>query len=204
MLHHKHYPYLHPNDIAYNAKISMVKNSVETLKKFIPNASVSSDNGLRTPQSLSHKKYSQRVIIHPSSNTPSKNWPKKRYYKLADQLKRLSFEPVLCLASHELEQYKDSPYPLKTFQALHQLASFIYESGYVIGNDSGLVHLASNLKIPSITLAGSPRIMRLWKADWLPTHLLCGPKYLINPKGLRLRDRYWGYFISTQRVIKNI
>jgi heptosyltransferase-3 len=41
---------------------------------------------------------------------------------------------------------------LLLFPTLHNLAYFVFESGSMIGNDSGIEHLASALKIPTLNL----------------------------------------------------
>jgi ADP-heptose:LPS heptosyltransferase len=83
-----------------------------------------------------------------------------------------------------------------TTPTLSDLATLVYESALVIGNDSLLGHLASNLNIPTLILADDPERLQLWRPDWAPSHLLFPPAYL--PK--RLRKKYWSHLISPQRV----
>ena len=56
----------------------------------------------------------------------------------------------------------DLPY----FRSLSETAAYLYESGFFIGNDSGLGHLASNLGIPTVTVAGKASSIKLWRPDW--------------------------------------
>ena len=55
---------------------------------------------------------------------------------------------------------------LPDFEKLSDIASYIYESKYMIGNDSGIGHLASSLKIPTFTIFSSNRKKLFWHPDF--------------------------------------
>ena len=90
------------------------------------------------------------------------------------------------------------------FKSLKEVAAFLYESGYLIGNDSGLGHLASNLNIPTLTISGNPKRVRLWRPDWALNHVVTIPFPLPNFKGIRMRVRenFWQHFIPVARTLK--
>ena len=87
---------------------------------------------------------------------------------------------------------------------LKTLATYLYESGFFIGNDSGLGHLASNLKIPTLTIAGNAKQIKLWRPDWSLGQVVTPLFLLPNFKGLHLslRDNFWQHFIPIRRTIK--
>lgn len=197
--------FLKDNDIVFNSKKSMTSNMAYAVGKILNITDMTKDNGINPPNHLIKHKYDKRILIHPTSNTESKNWKKSKYIKLSKLLQKKGYDVVLGMSSHEYEKYKDienHKINIKTFSNLNELASYVYESKMVIGNDSGFVHLASNLQIPSITIAGNLRIMNLWRADWLSTKLIVAPKFLPNFKGFRIKDKFWQNFIPIRKVLK--
>lgn len=157
------------------------------------------ENGIKPPEGLVHRKYLKRIAIHPSSTQPEKNWPRAKFLKLAKRLQRQGYDPEFLASPSERPFWKGPDLP-----TLDALASFIYESGFFIGNDSGPGHLASCLGIPHLILAQDENQMRLWKPGWTKGTILFPPPWLPNGKPLRLRKKYWGLFISIKRVIDSI
>jgi len=159
-------------------------------------------NDLIIPKNLKYRKYSKRVAIHPSSKDIEKNWPKEKFQKLSMKLKKQGYDPYFILTSFEKEQFEDIKNIEKpSFKNLSEVASFIYESGYMVGNDSGLAHLSSSLKIPTLTIFSTKRKQRFWRPSfYLNKTVVSWP--LINIKGLRLREKYWKKTITYRRVLK--
>ncbi len=183
----KHGP-LTPFDYVCNPTLCMVDNVVLALTQWF-NLS-SKKNGLTPPPNLIHKKYPKRVVIHPSSSDPCRNWPLKRYERIASALKDKGYDPVFISKD-------DAP----LFTSLEDLSSFIYESGSFIGTDSGPGHLASNLNIPCTILGTSYHHLRLWRPGWHPPQVITPPKWSSRFKWTR---KHWKSFIPTTIVIKNI
>ncbi len=152
-------------------------------------------NGFSPPFGLVHRRASRRIAIHPTASSLDKMWPKEKFLWVADRLKRDGYEPVFTV---EREQGTKWGGPL--LHSLEDLASFIYESGAFLGNDSGPGHLASLLKIPHLIIAGNGLQMPLWRTGWHPGASLTPPKWLMRFKPLRKR---WDFFISKNNVIKN-
>lgn len=159
----------------------------------------SPDNGMRPLSGLTHRKYARRVIIHPTSGSEARNWPKKKFLRLFHRLQKMGCQPIFALSPEERDGWPIHDTPL--LPTLEDLASLIYESGYFIGNESGPCHLASYLSIPHLVLARNEKHMRLWKPGWHNGIILLPPRWLPNFKGLRWREQKWKHFITTKGVL---
>lgn len=158
-------------------------------------------NGLLIPDSVKVRCYPNRVIIHPIASDAQKSWLPMRFVKLALWLKQRGFEPEFLLPPeaqarwHWLEHHGFTPH---AYDNLGDVASRIAESGWVIGNDSGIGHLASNLGIPTVSLAMRRRIAQRWRPGWAPSRAVIAPPLL--PSRF-LKERFWKYLLSTSRVM---
>jgi heptosyltransferase-3 len=160
---------------------------------------ITQSNGFIPPAHLVHRKFKKRVVIHPTSARITRNWPQEKFVKLALHLKEEGYEIHFVPGEKEKEAWffvLDLGFHLPIFPHLDALAGFIYESRYLIGNDSGLGHLASSLGIPVLTFCRK----RSWANMWAPSFqkgVVVTPSSLIpNISGFRLRDRHWKKFIS--------
>ncbi|MCB1084908.1 MAG: glycosyltransferase family 9 protein [Chlamydiia bacterium] len=188
-------------DLLFNPRLPIASNlslACETLLGTPP----SKENDLLTMEGKNFRAHEKRVVIHPTSNDPKRNWKKKQFLLLAERLKERGFFSTFCVASHEREEWKGVDIP--SFPSLKEVAEYLYESGYLIGNDSGLGHLASNLGIPTLTISGNPKRVRLWRPDWAVGIVKTLPFPLPNFKGfqLSLRENYWQRLITVNGVIK--
>lgn len=165
----------------------------------------SKENDISLPKGASYRKYPKRIVIHPTSNDLKRNWTKWKFLKLAALLEKNGYSPVFCISPDERKQWETlDSIEIISFSNLKDVASYIYESGYLIGNDSGLGHLASNIKIPTLTISGNPKRVRLWRPDWTYGKVVTPSLPLPNFKGinLRMRENYWQRCISVGRVFK--
>ncbi len=176
----KHGPKKAGLDYICNLDLTMVDNVGVALRELFHLKS-STDNGFRAPPNLIHRKYSSRVAIHASSGDPHRNWDK--FDQVANLLRSSGLAPEF----------------LPQFPTLEELTSFIYESGYFIGNDSGPGHIASLLKIPHLIIGKEEKHLRHWRPGWGYGGVVVPPKWLTNFKFLRNR---WKRFITTKSVIK--
>ncbi|MBF8263174.1 MAG: glycosyl transferase family 9 [Parachlamydiales bacterium] len=186
-------------DFPFNENQTMVDNTclgTQTLFGSI----VSMNNGLKPLSGLIHRKNMLRVIIHPTSSCPDKNWPKHKFLQLSKLLQEEGYQPVFILSPEERADWPEIEPPL--FSTLEDLASTIYESGFFIGNDSGPGHLASYLSIPHLIIGAQRQNMRMWRPGWHRGEIICPPHWLPNFKGLRLREQKWNFFITTKGVLK--
>lgn len=163
-------------------------------------------NGLIAPLHLHFRKHPKRVVLHVASSRPGKNWLIERFVKLALHLKKKGMHPVFIAGGpKERKEYEwliEEGFDLPLFPHLDAVAQFLYESGYLIGNDSGLGHLASCMGIPTVTISRRKKVARFWRPAWTLGKIVV-PHFLIpNIRGLRLRDRKWRFFISTGKVLR--
>lgn len=198
----KYFSDLHMLDFICDKKRSMNKNIQKVCSLILGRSSISKSNGITIPPNLSYRKYFNRIVIHPTSNKKDKNWKKDKFIKIYNLLKKEGFFPIFSLAPHEVEDWKGENLSFITFNDFRGLACYIYESGYLIGNDSGPAHLSSNLNIPTIVIGSNPHQMRLWRPDFREVSVITAPLLIPNIKYFRLRNKYWSYFISTGKVLR--
>lgn len=196
---------LAPLDYCFNADLPMTENIAAATANLLQGSALSSETGIIPLTGLIQRKYPKRVLLHPLSSSEKKNWSAKRYVKLSHKLQEKGFEPLFILTSEERkapfwqEAAKNSP----QFDNLSALAAFVYESGFVIGNDSLLGHLGSLLGLATLVLADNPQRMQLWRPGWHPGEVLTPPFWLPNGKlFFRLRTKFWRDFISVKRVLQ--
>lgn len=201
------HPPLFPQDRVFDRNRPMAENIACAVASLLALAIPSKVNGLTPPhQGLIHRVKKERVVLHPMSRESVKNWKQTGFMTLARHLKNRDFHPVFCVGPQERNDWKfveAQGFDLPEFDTLSQLASFIYESGYVIGNDSSIGHLASNLQIPTIIIANDEKRMRLWRPGWLLGQLVLPPPFLPNWKFLRLREKQWQHFVSPSQVLRS-
>lgn len=192
--HPKVYGFYGSHQVAKHGPLSLLDYVCNPLLPMADNLSLavtkwfglsSKENGLTPPSSLIHKKYPKRVAIHPGSSDPYRNWPLKRFRKVATFLQQKGYDPIFC----------------DNLPSLEDLASFLYESGAFIGNDSGPGHLASCLKIPSLIIGTSHKHLLLWRPGWLPPKVITPPRWVSRFKWTQKR---WKSFIPTRIVINTI
>jgi hypothetical protein len=191
-------------DCLTDPRASIAENMKGVCIKVLHLPKISHSNGLIPPPHLIHRKHSQRIIIHPTSARATRNWPKKKFVKLALHLKRRGYQLVFIPGHKEKEGWQDiEPLGLEisSFDSLDLLAHYIYESGYLVGNDSGLGHLASALQIPTLTLCRRKAWARMWAPSFCEGVVLTPGSWIPNLRGLRLRDRYWQKFITVKMAL---
>lgn len=191
-------------DILFDPNLSMTSNLTAACQKKL-GTSKTKENDLTFPKDKTLNKYPKRVIIHPTSNHLKKNWRQKQFVSLAKKLEKEGFCVAFCVSPTERKAWeKVEGIFLPTFKSFKEVRDYIYESGFLIGNDSALGHLASNLGIPTVTIAGNPKRIRLWRPDWAIGKVVSTPLPLPNFKGinLRIRENHWQTFVPVSRVYK--
>ncbi len=199
----KYHP-LTPNDYVFNSKEPMAKGVAKAISQLL-NIPYSTSNGIVMPNTHSHDKYPKRVAIHPTSGYTKRNWTPRKFLRLAKKLRRAGWTPVFCVSPTEREEWLQKvggKFSVPEFSNLTELATFLYESSSLIGNDSGLGHLASNLNKPTITLSRCRKFIALWRPGWLLGQVVTPPKWIPNIKKFRLRENKWQAFITTRHVFK--
>ncbi len=160
---------------------------------------------LKIPKHLIFQKHTKRILIHPTSTCPIRTWHKKKFLKFAEKLKKQNFEVAFIMSLSERKDWLEvltKGFLLPKLQTLNDLASYIYESAILIGNDSGPVHLASLLNLPNMIITNDPKRLKLWQPGWRKAVLVFPPKWVPNFKFLRLKINYWQNFTSVSRILR--
>lgn len=156
------------------------------------------ENGITHLAGLRYRQHKNRIIIHPTGTNMSRRWPSEKFIKLARILQHNGWEPVFSVSPAELPQWQsiiNNEFLLPKFPTISDLASFMYESGYFIGNDSGPGHLASCLLIPTLSIWKKLK-KRKWQPGWGVSELALPLKI---PFFIKSR-RYWHRLLSVRRV----
>lgn len=195
------------SDYLFNQNKSVAKNLQLASQRLLQMPEATKENGIVIPKGTKSL-YKNRIILHPTSKDKKKCWKKQQFLSLASHLKKMGYQPVFTVSNEEKPFFEDiisQGFTLSTFNSLIELSSFIYESGYLIGNDSALGHLASNLGIPTLTISGNPKNTKVWHPDWCLNCVVTLPFDLPNFKGIgfKFRDNYWQNFISVGKVLRN-
>lgn len=190
----KHGPLRRGLDYVCDPDRTMVDNVVLALGSLF-GIQAGKENGLAPFQGLIAGRHKKRIAIHPFSSMASKNWPAKKFLRVAERLQKEGWEPVwIAPPAAPLPGAGDIPSfaPL----SLESLASFLYESAFFLGNDSGPGHLASCLGMPYALVAQSERHMRLWRPGWEEGRLLFPPRWIM--------EKYWKHSLNPRKVINSI
>ncbi len=162
---------------------------------------VGTHNGLMPRVGLQHRKYTRRVVIHPEASTSDKRWLPHRFLRLARHLERWGYEVAFVMAPEELARWDTlllSRFAVHTFSNLDGLAAWLYESGWFIGNDSGVGHLAANLGIPTLSLFRRRAVAQRWRPAWGNAHVVLPWQWL---PGASLKERFWRETLTCSRVL---
>jgi hypothetical protein len=190
-----HEPYY--ADCLTDPQASIAENMRIVCRRVLKLPRITESNGFTPLPHLVYRKYPKRIVIHPTSARVTRNWPKEKFLSLATQLSsyQLVFVPGQDVGFWEGAQ-------TASFATLDALAQFLYESGFLIGNDSGLGHLASALGIPTLTLCRRKAWAKMWAPSFSPGVVVTPPSWIPNIRGLRLRDTYWKHLISVGAVLR--
>ncbi|MBY0529796.1 MAG: hypothetical protein K2P51_06355 [Rhabdochlamydiaceae bacterium] len=164
---------------------------------------VTKGNGIVIPSGVVPRRELKRVVIHPMSSRPGKNWPAAKFISLADKLKKSGYQPVFILTSEEKKEWDLTQMQAPSFSNLSEMASYVCESGYMIGNDSGIGHLASCMSLPTLTICRSQVASQFWRPAWSYGRVVAPKEWIPNLKGLRLRDQHWKKWVGVRRVCAN-
>ncbi|MDN3507442.1 MAG: glycosyltransferase family 9 protein [Simkaniaceae bacterium] len=193
-------PPLTPWDRVFNSSFPMVDNIARAISSLFHLNNVSKNNGLIPLPGLIHRHFDKRVILHATSKQTSKAWTPSRFIKTAKRLLRLGYEPVFAINPKDRNKWlhlTSAGFSLPEFPSLSHLSEYIYESGYVIGNESSISHLASNLQIPTLVITGDRHRMRLYRPGW-HAGLICAPSPFIPHK-----PEHWQRLIFPRHVLSS-
>ena len=192
-------------DRVFDRSRPMVDNIAEAVASVLQCTQISKNNGLVIPAGLEKGQYTKRVLIHPTSTTLYGTWDSYKFIEVANLLAYKGYEVVFCVSPQERPEWVplvEESFQLPIFPTLSELAAYVYESSFLIGNDSGPGHLASNLHIPTLIIASCRKRMALWRPGWFAGKVLSPSRFIPNFKGSRLREKKWKVFISPKRVLR--
>jgi ADP-heptose:LPS heptosyltransferase len=117
------------------------------------------------PRGVPHHR--ERVLIFPGGGHPAKCWPVENYLRIAEWLRELGYSVVFVLGPAEVERGVRVPgFDTVCPADLGELQECIMASGFILGNDSGPLHLAGFCQVPGLALFGpSPA------KQWGPAHI---------------------------------
>ena len=183
-------------DAQIEPSLSVAENLRLFCERILHLPKITKSNGIIPPAELVYRKQSHRVAIHPTSSREGKNWPRHKYIQLARHLKTRGYHPMFIAGP----EWKVDGIEQQMFSSLDLLARYLYESGYLIGNDSGLGHLAASLGIPTLTVSRRKALANLWAPSLSSNVVVTPSSWIPNISGFRLRDRYWKKFISVSKA----
>jgi hypothetical protein len=181
---------------------SMLSRFLDYCSQNLGLSEVVADNGMRPYAGAgTHRVHRRRVALHTGASTPDKRWLPAKFLELALRLRQRGYEPYFVIAPPERAAWEHlSAYalPQVNFATLGELAPWLYQCGWFIGNDSGIGHLASNLGVPTLSLFMRKGSARSWRPCFGPGATVVAGSWL--PVG-KLRERWWKQLMSVRRVL---
>lgn len=186
------------NDCLTNPDLSVAENLRLFCEKILRLPKISKNNGLIPPAGLVSRKHLKRVVIHPTNAHGMSSWPKEKFVDLGQHLQKDGFEVVLIPAAKD--GWQGLGFEVAIFPTLDLLARYLYESGFLVGTDSGFGHLASALGVPTLTVCRRKTLANMWAPSFHKGLVVTPSSWIPNIRGLRLRDRYWKSLISVGKA----
>jgi heptosyltransferase-3 len=141
----------------------------------------------------------RRVLIHPLSSNPIKNWHLPGFVEAADLLKSRGWEPVFTFSPDEeavVVPAIEGRHEWLLTSSLSDLVEGYRGACALIGNDSGNGHLASCLGLPVLTILNTPKRNYRWRPCWTANRLLSG--YI----PFKLSQQNWHKTLSARKVVR--
>ncbi len=91
------------------------------------------------------------ALIFPKANYESRSWPFHKWIRLASHMEAEGWSTIAL--DHTENRVKDMPFYVWGFPYTHIMALML-EADIVIGNDSGMPHLAGTLGVPTVAVMG--------------------------------------------------
>jgi hypothetical protein len=184
----------------YSGSKHMVDRIVDIAANVLHLRDVTRSNGLVVPPGIVRGRMANRVVIHPTGSHPEKMWGRDKFLALSRVLTHRQLQPSFLVAPAELAGWGDiarEGHEVNALSRLSDVATWIAESSWFIGNDSGLGHLASCIGVPTLTLFMRRGLARSWRPGWGPGAIVLPPS--IVPFG-GLKERLWQRLLSVRRV----
>jgi len=153
---------------------------------------LTSDGEREAESFLVQHSLSEFVVLQPGANFKLHRWAPEKFAALGDELMEThGLQAVISGSAGEINQVREVSRMMKgpaTLQkggmSLAGFASLVSRATLFVGNDSGPVHLAAALKVPTIAVMGTSEIDRYrpWgeRVEVCYRPVRCGPCYLNN------------------------
>lgn len=153
---------------------------------------LTSDGEREAESFLVQHSLSEFVVLQPGANFELHRWAPEKFAALGDELiETYGLQAVITGSAGEINQVRDVSRMMKGTAALQEggmslagFASLVSRATLFVGNDSGPVHLAAALKVPTIAVMGTSEIDRYrpWgeRVEVCYRPVRCGPCYLNN------------------------
>jgi len=119
------------------------------------------------------------ILLFPGSGNPAKNWPPVQFFELAYRLQKNGWNPIMVLGPVEQERGLQPPATMTVASpaTTEDLIGLLQRAAFVIGNDSGPMHLAGYMGVPGLSIFGptSPKQWGPLGLDILTRNLACSP-----------------------------
>lgn len=191
-----------PYESNFNRKAQRIENMLAVLRESYGINEHSKQNGVTPLQGLKFRSHERRVAIHPTASDRARHWGKKKFIKLANTLMADGFEVAFIINPKEQSEWMDAEkegVKIPNLNTLSDTSSYIYESAYFIGSDSGIGHLASNIGIPTISIFVRKSHSLNWRPGWSLGDVVS--PYNIMP-GRFLRQKIWRPLLPVS-LVKN-
>jgi hypothetical protein len=185
----------------YRQLKNMVDIQVDICRTYFGIADVVRSNGMKVPIRQWMYRESDLVLIHPVASHLHKSWRPQRFMTVALQLQQRGFVPEFLVPAEALEAWRwvqSYGMRLRAYPTLHDVAERVAMSAWVIGNDSGIGHLASSLGIPAVSLAMRRSIATRWQPGWAPSAVVIPLQWM---PGRYLKEKTWKYLLMPYQVL---
>lgn len=125
----------------YGGTKHMVERIVDVATHVLELREVTRSNGLVVPAGVMRGRFANRVAIHPTGSHPEKMWDRDKFIALSRALARRQFVPSFLVSPGEMSDWNDvarAGHEVNALPRLGDVATWIAESRWFIGNDSGL------------------------------------------------------------------
>jgi hypothetical protein len=192
------------NNKLLNKKESLVDNFARLCKEYFCLPHYEKKNGITPPSHLTYRSHPTRVVLHPFSTSPKREWPLENFLTLAQKLKRRGFSPAFTTSPQErellLKRYPEAEeFHTPYFDSLDEMACFLYESSYFIGNNSGPGHLASNFDLPTLSLFARKSYAKLWRPSFTSAEVVTPLPFVF---GARNKEKSLQTLLPVTRVLR--
>ena len=109
------------------------------------------------------------AVIHPAAAAATKQWAAEKFGRVAEDIRNRGLAVVAITTPNEKpiidEMNKSTTAPVETFTdlSLPEITALLARARVLIGNDSGIAHIAAAVETPSVVIFGSSN-----RAHWRP------------------------------------